>query len=120
MRLVRDPGAKLVGAVVEAFEDHRRLRVTHGLAGLVGQQVLLGNIGDIGVVVVLGQQVVERLVLGRPDVLGDGVPPFLGIGEHGIDVEHHAPEGEDPVLDHLADREFGKSRIHVEQPTRVS
>src|SRR5262249_11489584 len=33
--------------------------------------------------------------------------PFLGIGEHGVDIENHAPERVDPVLHDLADRKLG-------------
>ena len=58
-------------------------------------------------VVVLGQQMVEGLVLVRPDVLRNRQPVLLGVGEVGVDVEDHAAEREEAVPDNLADREFG-------------
>ena len=41
------------------------------------------------------------------DRLGDRLVPVLGVGEDGIDVEHHATEIEQPVPHHLADRKAG-------------
>ncbi len=38
------------------------------------------------------EQVIERLVLVGPDLLGDRQPPLLGIVEFRIDIENHAPE----------------------------
>ena len=76
------------------------------LARRVGQQILLRDVGDVFGFRVLGEQVIERLVLVRPHFGGDRLPPFLGIVEHRIDVEHDAAERKQPVLDHLADPEF--------------
>ena len=50
------------------------------LSAVVGQEVLFGDIGDVRILLVLGQQVVERLVLARTALLGDRGVPFLGIG----------------------------------------
>jgi hypothetical protein len=83
--------------------------VADRLTGLVGQEVLLGHIGDIAVLIVLSQEVIEGLVLAWAHLFGDGVPPFLGIVELRIDIKDYASEGEYPVLDHLADRKFCKS-----------
>ena len=55
---------------------------------------------------------IERLILVRPDVLGDRQPPFLGIVEFRIDIEDHAPERKDPVTDDLSDLEFGGPRFN--------
>ena len=74
---------------------------------VVGQQILLADIGDVARFRILGEQMVERLVLGRPDLLGDRLIPFLAVGEDRIDVEDHAAEVEQPVAHHLADREAG-------------
>ena len=77
----------------------------HLLAGIIRQQVLLGDIGDVLGLRVLREQMIERLVLVGPHVLGDRQPPFLGVGELRVDVEDHPPEGVKAVLDHLADEE---------------
>jgi hypothetical protein len=55
---------------------------------------------------------IERLILVRPDILGDRQPPFLGIVEFRIDIEDHAPERKDPVADDLSDLKFGGSRFY--------
>ena len=47
-------------------------------------------------------------------------PPFLGVGEHRIDVEDHPAKRVDPVFDDLADREFGRAAPHrLEAPLPV-
>ena len=71
-----DPRAQHVVPLFEGFEDQGGLRVADRLAAVVGHQVLLRDIGDVGVLVVLGQQMVERLVLARADFLGNGIPPL--------------------------------------------
>jgi hypothetical protein len=55
---------------------------------------------------------IERLILVRPDILGDRQPPFLGIVEFRIDIEDHAPERKDPVANDLPDLKFGGSRFY--------
>ena len=79
----------------------------HRLAGVVGQQVLLRDIGHVGGLRVLGQQVIEGLVAARADFLGNRGQPLLGVGEHRIDIEDHAPERIEAVLHHLSDGELG-------------
>ena len=103
-RLARD-----VVAALHFLEEMRHLRVRHRLAGLVGQQVLLRDIGDVGGLRVLGQQVIEWLVAARTDLLGDRRQPLLGVGEHRIDVEDHAAEWINSVLHHLPDGELGRA-----------
>jgi hypothetical protein len=95
-----------IGASLEHLGD---AGVTQGLAGGVGHEVLLGHVGDVLALRVLGEQVVEGLVLARPDFLGDRQPPFLGVVEHRIDVEHDAAEGIDAMAHHGAEAELGGS-----------
>ena len=52
-------------------------RMVDRLAVVVGQQILLADISDVGAFRILGEQMVEGLVLGRADVLGDRLIPFL-------------------------------------------
>jgi hypothetical protein len=42
------------------------------------------------------------LVLGRPDLLRDRQPPFVGVAENRIYIENNATELEDPVADDLS------------------
>jgi iron complex outermembrane recepter protein len=102
---VPDLVAQDVAPVPVGFKDLADGRVADGFVRIVGKQVLLADIGDIGRFVVLGEQMVERLVLVRPDRFGDGLPPFLGVVEFRIDIEDHAAERKHPVPDHVADAE---------------
>src|SRR5690606_18099499 len=91
--------------------------MAHRLAGVVGQKVLLRDIGDVFRLAVFGEQVIEGLVAPRPHVLGDRLPPFLGVAEGRIDVENYATERIDPVANHLADAEFRRAYfLHVHNP----
>ena len=81
------------------------------LAGIVRNQVLLGDIGDVFGLSVLRQQMVEGLILVRANLFGDRQPPFLGVVELRIDVKDHATEREHPVPDDLTDLKFGGSRF---------
>ena len=106
--------ARTIAARFVLDEDLGDLRMPDRLAGIVRQQVLLGDIGDVFGFRVLREQMVERLVLVRTHVLGDRQPPFLGVVEFRIDIEDHAPERENPVANDLADLELGSSRFdHV-------
>ena len=101
------PGLKIV-------KNQGGLRMSYWLLAFVGEQVLFGNIGHIGRLSVLGQQVIERLVLVWANLFGDRQPIGFGVGKNRIDVENHSPEGENPVFDHLTDGEFGDGGVHGE------
>ena len=81
------------------------------LARLVRKQVLLGDIGDVFGFRVLGEQMVERLVLARPHLGRDRLVPFLGIVELRIDIEDRAAERKQPVPDDLSDLELTAGRL---------
>ena len=99
--------------VLEALEHQRDLRVLHGLACFVSLKVLLGNIGHVGAVVVLREQMIEGLVASRAHRLGNGAVPLLGIRVLRIHVEDHAPKRKQPVADNLANRESGEMSVHA-------
>ena len=61
--------------------------------------------------VVLGEQVVERLILVRPHFGGDRLVPFFGVVEDRIDVEDHAAERKQPMPHDLADLIFGAANL---------
>src|SRR5690606_38561097 len=77
-------------------------------------EVLLGDVGEVRGFLVLGEQVVERLVLARANVLGNGFVPFVGVVEFRVDVVDHATKREQAMPDHLADSELGNpDTVHV-------
>src|SRR5579859_1410489 len=102
------------------FEEHRRLGVPHGLARIVGHKVLLRDIGYVGAFIVLSEEMIERLVLMRADVLRNRQPVFLGVRERRIDVEDHAAKWIDAVTHDLADRKFGAVHVHPANLTQGS
>ena len=95
-RAARAPSVQLemqrVVPVLERPEEIGNVGMLDRFAGIVRHQVLFADIGDVVALIVLGQQVVERLLLRRAAVLGNGVVPFLGIGEFRIDIEHNPAE----------------------------
>jgi invasion protein IalB len=103
--------AGLVAAGVVPLEHFGDVRVADRLAGSVGQQVLLGDVGDVLRFLVLREQVIEGLVLVRPDLGRDRLPPFLGVVEHRVNVENHTAEREQAVLHHLTDIELGVAHL---------
>src|SRR5436190_7464342 len=61
--------ARTIAAGFILHEDLGDLRVPDRLAGLVRQQVLFGNVGDVFGFRILGEQMIERLILVRANVL---------------------------------------------------
>ena len=98
--------AQDVAAVFKAREKRRDFGMSNRCSRVVKHQVLLGNIGDIGRLIVFSEQVVIRLVLGGTHLFGNRLPPFLGIGEDGIDIIDHAPERVVPVVHDIPDLEL--------------
>src|SRR4051812_8202729 len=96
-----------VTAFRDRIEQARNGGMVDRLVALVGEQVLLADISGVGGFPVLGEEVVERLVLGGTDLLRDRLIPFVGIGEDRVDVEDDSAKVEQPVPDHLADGEAG-------------
>ena len=81
------------------------------LVALVRHQVLLADIGDVSALGILGQQVIEGLVLGRTQRFGNRLIPFVAVGEDRIDVEDHSTKIEEPVADDFADCEARGGKI---------
>jgi hypothetical protein len=96
-----------IAPVLEPREQPGDPRMVDRLVALVRHQILLAHIGDVARLPVLGEQVIEGLVLLRPNLLGDRLIPFVAVGEDGIDIEDHAAEIEHAVADDIADREIG-------------
>src|SRR3954468_8652973 len=98
--------ARAIAAGLVPDEALGALRVPDRFAGIIGQKVLLGNIGDVFGLRILREQMIKRLILVWPKLLGNRQPPFLGIVEFRIDVENHASERKHPVADDLPDLKF--------------
>lgn len=106
--------ARPVAALVVADENLGDLWVPERLAGVVWQQVLLRDVGDVFRLGILGEQMIIGLVLVRAHFLRDRLVPLLGVAEERIDIEHDAPERIDPVPHDLANGVFRVSNfIHV-------
>ncbi len=67
-RLMLRHVAEAEHAIAQILEQFGNLRVSQRLIGLVGQQVLFRNISHVLGLGVLRQEMVERLILGGPDV----------------------------------------------------
>src|SRR3979490_1764070 len=80
--------------------------MAYRLARCVGQEVLLGDICDVFALRILREQVIERLILVRPNLRRDRLVPLLGIVELRIDVEHDTAKRKQAVTNHLADLEL--------------
>ena len=52
-------------------ENFRHLRMPDRLAAVIRQEILLGDVGDVFGLVVLGEQMIVRLILVRPDFRGN-------------------------------------------------
>src|SRR4051794_9259535 len=81
------------------------------LVAFIDDQVLLTDVGDVGRLRVLREQVVIWLLLSWPDRLRDRLVPFVAIGEGGVDVENDATEVEDAVTDDFSDGETGPGHV---------
>ena len=92
-------------AAFRPLEHRRERRVLDRLGAVIEQQVLLADIGNVGGLRILGEQVVKGLVPARPQRLRDRFVPFLRIRELRVDVENDAAEIKDAVADHVADGE---------------
>ena len=110
--LIRARCLQPIGPRFRLIEHVAQERVAAGAPTVIGQQILLGHIGDIGRLGVFGQQVIEGLFPVRPQLGRDGLQPFIGIGENRVDIEDHAPERVDTVLDDVADVEAGGAGTH--------
>ena len=101
-------GPKPVAPLVELFEQAADRRMVDRLLAVVADQILLADIGDVALLRIFGEQMVEGLLLGRADLLGDRLVPFVAVRKFRVDVEDDAPEVEQAMANDLADREARK------------
>ena len=100
-------------SVVEITEELFKIRMFDRLARIISDQILLGNISHVVALVILGQQMIERLILGRTAVFRNGHVPFLGIRKDRVDIENHTPEWVFAMTDNLAQGVFCTRLEHV-------
>ena len=95
--------AQAIASGAELFEQLIHLRVIDRFAFGIGKQVLLADVGDVGTVLVLGQQVIERLVPIRPLAFGYLFVPFFGIGIDRVNIEDDTAKIEIAMFDDIPD-----------------
>ena len=110
--LVPEVGPQPVLAVL-AVEHAGDRWVLDGLVAIVRKQVLLTDISDVAALRILGEQMVERLVLGGPQRLGNGLVPLVAVGEDRVDVEDHAAKVEQAMPDDFANGEAGAGHLDL-------
>src|ERR1700741_2282131 len=79
--LVQRRVARTVGAGLVLHKDLGDLRMPDRLAGIIRQQILLGDIGDVFGLGIFREQVIERLVLVWSHLFRNRQPPLLGVVE---------------------------------------
>ena len=111
-RLICDPRSGYIKIVFEPFEEGVDLRVRNWVWVHLGNEILLGNVCDIGALSVFREEMVKWLFFSGAFPLRDRQPPFLSVGEFGVDVENHTSERVYAMLDDLSDLEFCGANFH--------
>jgi len=101
---MRQAAAQAIAPAAKILEQLRDLRMVDRFAILVHQQVLLADIGDVGTVIILGQQMIEWLIAPWPLPFGDLFIPFVRIGIDRIDIKHDAAKIMAAVLYDITNR----------------
>src|SRR3954451_20319147 len=78
--LVLEVGPQAIPPVL-AIEHRADRRMVDRLIAVVGQKVLLADVSDVAALGILGEEMVERLVLRRAHRLRDRLVPFLAVGK---------------------------------------
>ena len=106
-RLVAVFALEAIAFAVERVEQRPDGGMVDRVALVVGDEVLLADVGDVARLGILGHQMVEGLVLRRAHMLGDRVIPFVAVREFGIDVEDHPAKIEQAMPHDVADSVAG-------------
>ena len=109
--------ARAIAAGVVGGETFVQFGMAYRFTGRIGDQILLRHIRDIFRLRILGEQMIKRLVLGRANVFGDRLIPFVGVAEGRVDVEHDAAERKDAVAYDLADAVLRLTVLHGDRTT---
>lgn len=81
--------------------------------GFVLNEILLGDVRDVGRVLSLGEDMVIGLILAGSNLFGDREPPLLGVIEEGVDIENHTAKGPIAVDHDFADPKFRISHFLI-------
>jgi hypothetical protein len=73
----------------------------------VRHQVLLTDIGDVIALRIFSEQMIEGLVFGRANFLGNRIIPLVTVGIYGIDVENDSAKWKMPMPNDLSDSKTG-------------
>jgi hypothetical protein len=107
--LVGEISRKNVVAVREAVEHFIYIGVRDWLAGLVGQQVLFRDIGNIRTVIIFCEQVIKRLIFLWANLFRNRQPPFLVIIKLRVDVENSSTKRIDTVTNKFTNAVSGSA-----------
>jgi integrase len=88
-----------VSSVFVLLENFGHVRMADRRARGIDKKILFRHIGDVFGLRIFGEQMIERLVLARTDLRRDCLPPLLGVVEHRIDIEDHAPQARRAEVD---------------------
>jgi hypothetical protein len=109
-QILRLGAARSIVTVFDFIEKEIiHLRMRYWLAGLIQQQVLFRDIGDIADFRIFGEQVVIRLIPRRPVPFRNGIQPLFRIIKYGINIKNNAAKRVFPMLDDLADAKLRRS-----------
>lgn len=102
--------------VMKVAEEVRQVRMIHWLTGIIGDKVLLRDVGNVIALVVLREEMIKRLILGWPAFLRNGLIPFLRIRKHRVDIENDAAKWMLPMTDDLTQGVFRTRLEHNRNP----
>lgn len=97
---------KPIAAVAVAEKTLGYVGVAERLVGLIEEQVLLGDVGEVGRFCVFRIEMVVGLVFPRSDLFRNGKPPLFCVGELRVDIKDQPAKGIKAVADDLPDRKF--------------
>ncbi len=70
---------------------------------MIGEQILLADIGDVGTVLIFRQQMIERLLPPWADIFRDRLIPLFAVGKNRVDIKDYAAKIERSVSHDFAD-----------------
>ena len=119
-RLTRQGSVQLklqrIAPIAEFTEQIGQVGVIDRLAAIIGDKVLLRDIGDVIGLIVFGQQMVKRLFFRRSRLFGDGGVPFISVGKLRVDIENDTPKRVFTMANHLTETEFCRAFQHEAEP----
>ncbi len=105
---MRKTSAQLVAPITKRFEHLFNGRMIDRPGFRIAQQILLTDIGDVAVLVILGEEVIEGLFTRGAQFGRDRFVPFFAVGKDRVDIENHPAKIEEFVADDIAN---GKARF---------